>query len=420
MPPADELPSPRLAFHPLVEDHDLDDDGDDGSDPDEHSTDLDIQPVDPSDVESSSDEEDERNYDVGANPPGLAPTRSASPVVPSRLHQAQPPVHADDEMEMDVDEDLPGLNGAEEAFLFHNPFVVPYSGQAGAPDRRPSARVEHPAPFTLYQDSLQGASEENDFAPFASSREWAIAQWAKTRGPSATAFDEFLAIEGVCDALKLTFKNTKELNKRIDAQLPSRPPFVRHALEVDGERYDLWLRDAMECVRVLFSSPDWAADLIVAPERHYTDRSKNTRIYGDMHTGNWWWRVQRKLEAKKRGATIVPLIISSDKTQLTLFRNRSCYPVYLTIGNIPKEIRRKSTRQGQLLIGYLPVTRLGHIQNDDTRRRAISNLFHACLRQALAPTCEPGRTGVAIASGNGTVYRCHPVFAAYVGDYPEI
>ena len=103
-----------------------------------------------------------------------------------------------------------------------------------------------------------------------------------------------------------------------------------------------------------------------------------------------------------------------------MFRNRSCYPLYLTIGNIPKEIRRKSSRHGQLLLGYLPVTRLSHIKNDETRRRANSNLFHACLRHALTPTRDAGRHGIPMTSGDGACRRCHPVFAAYIGDYPEI
>ena len=94
---------------------------------------------------------------------------------------------------------------------------------------------------------------------------------------------------------------------------------------------------------------------------------------------------QKKLEEYKPGATIVPLIISSDKTQLTDFRNRSAYPVYLTIGNIPKEIRRKTSLQGQLLIGYLPVASLKHITDDDKRRRMLANLYHACMRDLLKP-----------------------------------
>ena len=49
-------------------------------------------------------------------------------------------------------------------------------------------------------------------------------------------------------------------------------------------------------------------------------------------------RPQVELKKDHPGATIIPLVISTDKTQLTLFRNKSAYPVYLTIGNIPKEI----------------------------------------------------------------------------------
>ena len=79
---------------------------------------------------------------------------------------------------------------------------------------------------------------------------------------------------------------------------------------------------------------------------------------------------------KKRKATIVPIIISSDKTQLTTFRNKTAYPVYLTLGNLPKNIRRKPSRQGKILLGYLPTTKLDHVANKESRRRSLANLFH--------------------------------------------
>ena len=72
---------------------------------------------------------------------------------------------------------------------------------------------------------------------------------------------------------------------------------------------------------------------------------------------------QKAIEENTPGATIIPVIISSDKTQITLFRNKSAYPVYLTIGNLPKSIRRKPSRQGQILLAYLPCTCLLHITN---------------------------------------------------------
>lgn len=128
---------------------------------------------------------------------------------------------------------------------------------------------------------------------------------------------------------------------------------------------------------------------------------------------------QKILEAECPGATIIPIIISSDKTQITLFRNKTAYPVYLTIGNLPKEIRRKPSRQGQILLAYLPTTRLDHITNKAARRRTLANLFHSCMSRILAPLRDAGINGIVMASGDGVKRRCHPILAAYIGDYPE-
>ncbi|KIK78447.1 hypothetical protein PAXRUDRAFT_325404 [Paxillus rubicundulus Ve08.2h10] len=142
-------------------------------------------------------------------------------------------------------------------------------------------------------------------------------------------------------------------------------------------------------------------------------------MYHDMHTGKWWWQTQKELEREKPGATIIPIILSSDKTQITMFRNKSAYPIYMTIGNIPKDIRRKPSHHAHILLAYLPTTRLDHISNQAARRRTIVNLFHACMSHILKPIHVPGRQGMAISSGDGVVRRGHPILACYVGDYPE-
>jgi len=126
-----------------------------------------------------------------------------------------------------------------------------------------------------------------------------------------------------------------------------------------------------------------------------------------------------QLEQDNPGATIVPIIISTDKTQLTLFRNKAAYPVYITIGNIPKEIRRKPSHHAQTLLAYLPAARLEHIQNKSSRRRSLANLFHACMAKVLQPLESAGISGMEMASGDGVIRRCHPLLAAFVGDYPE-
>ena len=129
--------------------------------------------------------------------------------------------------------------------------------------------------------------------------------------------------------------------------------------------------------------------------------------------------LQQSLESRKPGATVLPVIISSDKTQLMLFRSKSAYPIYLTIGNIPKAIRSKPTQQAQLLMGYIPTTRLKNIKNMTAQRRALANLFHSCMRRVLLPLESYGETGIAMATGDGIWYRCHPILATFIGDYPE-
>jgi Plavaka transposase len=130
---------------------------------------------------------------------------------------------------------------------------------------------------------------------------------------------------------------------------------------------------------------------------------------------------QRELEAQtgKNNCTIVPVLISSDKTQLTVFRGKTAYPVYMTIGNLPKHIRRKPSRQGQVLLAYLPTSKLGHISNKSARRRTLANLFHVCMKYILKPLETAGVEGVHLTSGDGIVRCCYPIYATFVGDYPE-
>jgi hypothetical protein len=125
------------------------------------------------------------------------------------------------------------------------------------------------------------------------------------------------------------------------------------------------------------------------------------------------------LEARKPGATIVPIIISSDRTQVTLFGSKTAYPVYLTIGNIPKDVRRKPSQHSQILLAYLPTTKLKHVTNNASRRHMVLNLFHSSLHQILEPLELLGVDGIIMKDGYGTFRRTHPILAVFAADYPE-
>lgn len=225
------------------------------------------------------------------------------------------------------------------------------------------------------------------------------------------------------------------MNKLVDS-LPGRPAFQCSKIVVGGETLEVWHRDIIECLRALYGDPEFSPHLVFIPERHYADEDETVRVFGDMHTGKWWWEMQvrtilfyflrffhvilqQTLEKTHPGATIIPVMISSDKTQLTLFQNKAAYPVYITIGNLPKDIRRKPSHQGQILLGYLPTSKLENFPTKAGRRRALINLFHACIARILEPLKEAGVEGVNMKSGDGALRRTHPIFAVFVGDYPE-
>ena len=112
-------------------------------------------------------------------------------------------------------------------------------------------------------------------------------------------------------------------------------------------------------------------------------------------------------------------MISSDKTQVTSFGGKSVYPVYVTIGNIPKNSWRKPSTHAQVLLAYLPVSTLDQIDSATSWCHAVPNLFHICMCHILGPLEEAGKTGVMMKSGDGFTHCCRPILAVFAGDHPE-
>ena len=96
----------------------------------------------------------------------------------------------------------------------------------------------------------------------------------------------------VSEKLGLSFQNSRELNQMIDERLPGRPKFEQHDIVIEGETFEVYFRNIMDCIASLYGNPKFAPHLIFAPERHYSDEDKTCRIYHDMYTGRWWWETQ--------------------------------------------------------------------------------------------------------------------------------
>ncbi|KAI0629511.1 hypothetical protein C8Q77DRAFT_1235654 [Trametes polyzona] len=350
------------------------------------------------DERGASDLEAERGWEP---PPRAGPSVNAE-------HAGQPNAHPDP-IDPGIPEGAPPRRPHAYAHLRAKTFPIRFpSNLAGAPIDRPRER----SAYETYQKYIDKANT-NPYAPFTSCIDWEVARWAKMRGPGSTAVSELLQIEGLVSLLGLSYRNSRELNSIIDNDLSS------SQVVVAGQAYEIFYRDVLACIQALYGDPEFAGLLVFAPEKHYCNADHTVRVFFDLHTGKWWWETQKEIEKRLPGATIVPVIISSDKTQLTVFGSKTAYPVYMTIGNLPKDVRRKPSRHGQILLAYLPASRLEHIANKAARRRTLANLYHACMGHILAPLKAAGTDGIDLTSGDGTTRRSHPIFAMHIGDYPE-
>ncbi|CAK5272543.1 unnamed protein product [Mycena citricolor] len=283
-----------------------------------------------------------------------------------------------------------------------------YEGPAGSIVE--DCNVAKSAFDTLRQQQVQEGKMA--WAPFESRADWELAQWLVTSGVSQKSLDTFLKLEKISNEGKTSYNNARTLYQKIDS-LPTGPEWICEMLEIVGDLNDVrgermkesvefWRRDPLECIRELFGNPAFEAEMHYIPQRVYQDSEGKERegLLPD-------------------GATIAPVILASDKTQLSRFSgDKQAWPVYLTIGNLPKTLRRKVSAHATVLIGYIPVSKM-HCFSKDMRSQAGHQFFHQCMRTLLAPLVEAGTDGVKMRAADGAMRLVFPILAAYVADHPE-
>ncbi|KAI0724930.1 hypothetical protein C8Q72DRAFT_786477 [Fomitopsis betulina] len=222
------------------------------------------------------------------------------------------------------------------------------------------------------------------------------------------------------EKLGLSYHNMRALLQKVDS-MPARAEWKEEWLtfkDRPGEHHLVQFRDVIEAIRALLGNPAHADRIVCHPSKLFSSSACDNRIYTEMWTGKWWHALQSLLP---EGSALAPVIISTDKTQLTQFSgNKSAYPVYMTLGNIPKDLRRKPSEHVCMLIGYLSVDKIDSTGLTDRKHRAlVQKLFHKSVQLILEPLIEAGKEGIDVTGGDGKVRRVHPVLAVYVADYPE-
>ncbi|KAI6023692.1 hypothetical protein PISMIDRAFT_103675 [Pisolithus microcarpus 441] len=265
------------------------------------------------------------------------------------------------------------------------------------------------------------ANAESLWAPFHNEAEWELVRFL-VKNIGQTRIDELLKL----DINGMSFDNAQSLLKYMD-QLHTRPAWTCEMIDVEGDivaedgtlkhkQLELWQYNPVECIWELMGNPAFREAMSYVPKHAYTDARGKNCIYDEMWTGEWWWDMQKRLP---EGAMVTPVILSSDKMTLSQFsRDKKAWPVYLTIGNISKDIRCQVSAHATLLIGYLPVSKLKCFHKK-TQSLAGYHLFHHVMSLLLHPLVDASHHGKEMICADGYLHRVHPMLAAYIADFPE-
>jgi len=104
---------------------------------------------------------------------------------------------------------------------------------------------------------------------------------------------------GVKDELKASLKSNYCLRKMLDQMEDGLGADSWRRSQLDDivwnsqhakEPIKFWHRNIIECAKWLLRQPAYKEHLSYAPKQYYND--EGGRVYGEMHSGDWWWERQ--------------------------------------------------------------------------------------------------------------------------------
>lgn len=118
----------------------------------------------------------------------------------------------------------------------------------------------------------------------------------------------------------------------------------------------------------------------------------------------------------------MPIMLTSDETLLTKYSgDKSVWPIYMTIGNIPAGVRAQPLRRALILLGFLPVppkTGFSNAATDKERQELKALILHTALSAILKPLRE-AKNGVRLRCSDERDRMCYPILALWMADHME-
>jgi len=118
------------------------------------------------------------------------------------------------------------------------------------------------------------------------------------------------------------------------------------------------------------------------------------------------------------GASIVPIIVASDKTPVTGHTGGlEMHPVFVSIGNIQSDVRMQATSHAWQCVAFVPVPSFDI--HPDFQTLCSARLFHQCMDVVFRSLKTTAGHGASMTDSLGYIRNCYTPLVAYIADLPE-
>ena len=124
-------------------------------------------------------------------------------------------------------------------------------------------------------------------------------------------------------------------------------------------------------------------------------------------------------EALPPGATLLRVVLSSDKTNISIMSgNCVAHPVLISLANLDARIRSQTSLHTYLLPALLPITKFTH-KTTHVCSLLQDHLFYQALNIVLSPLKVAAKVGVMMSDPIGNLRYCFTPLASWIVDTPE-
>ena len=128
---------------------------------------------------------------------------------------------------------------------------------------------------------------------------------------------------------------------------------LQDANDSESTEYTFYYRNVMKMIEFLIRHELFKNNLTYAPVQTYSSKDKARCMYNELHTENWWWKIQKQLS---HDITIISLLLETDKTLLIMLHDdQLMWSIYLIIENLDAVIWHFQLKSSTVLLDFIPI-----------------------------------------------------------------